>query len=71
MSIVANISLPLLKEYATAGWVKERGRTQLHLRGRPANGAARQEYVAKTRELSGGNQQKVVLAKWLATQPRI
>jgi rhamnose transport system ATP-binding protein len=42
-----------------------------------AFGAARQMEVRanniwqKARELSGGNQQKIVLAKWLATKPRI
>ncbi|HQE94159.1 MAG TPA: sugar ABC transporter ATP-binding protein [Anaerolineae bacterium] len=71
MSITANISLAVLGEYARRGWLQDKAECEA------AFAAARQMEVRaghiwqKARELSGGNQQKVVLAKWLTTQPRI
>jgi rhamnose transport system ATP-binding protein len=71
MNIVANISLPVLQQYARQGWLQEKLE-----RSAAFNSARQMELRAsniwqKARELSGGNQQKIVLAKWLATQPRI
>jgi ribose transport system ATP-binding protein len=71
MAVSENIVLPTLGEHASFGWVQQ--------------GAIRetaQEYVdklsirtpyleQKAMFLSGGNQQKVVLAKWLASDPKI
>jgi rhamnose transport system ATP-binding protein len=71
MSITPNISLPMLDEYSRRGWLNDRAER------RAAFDTARQMEVRansiwqKVRELSGGNQQKVVLAKWLSTRPRI
>lgn len=71
MSIAANITLPILPRFATAGWLRE-GEAQ-----KVAAAASRRLEVKSTgidqkaKELSGGNQQKVVLAKWLETGPRI
>jgi rhamnose transport system ATP-binding protein len=71
MDITANISLPTLEKYATHGWLRDT------VERSAVFGAARQMEVRanhirqKARELSGGNQQKIVLAKWLSTHPRI
>jgi rhamnose transport system ATP-binding protein len=71
MSIVKNITMAILERIAPRGWLREKSETEVA-----------QEYVEKlrivlrhvgqpVRELSGGNQQKVVLSKWLAAEPKV
>jgi ribose transport system ATP-binding protein len=71
MSIAQNTSLPDIQNYTPKGWLN---RSKEHV-------VAKQELArmrikaptvdVKTVNLSGGNQQKVVLGKWLAMKPRI
>jgi ribose transport system ATP-binding protein len=71
LSICENISLPDLANYARSYLMQaapearnaEHQRKQLNIRSRSIHS------IAGT--LSGGNQQKVVLAKWLSMKPRI
>jgi rhamnose transport system ATP-binding protein len=71
MPLASNISLAMLPHYSQMGWLQEK------LERKSAYDAALQMEVRANniwqlaRELSGGNQQKVVLAKWLSTNPRI
>jgi ribose transport system ATP-binding protein len=65
MSVLDNGSLPRLKAFSSAGWLKERTRSK-------AVGEAMASVSLRSRglgqdvgTLSGGNQQKVVLARWL------
>jgi len=71
LPVLENIVLPTLNQHARAGWVDQRNLRQ-----------TAQEYVnrlnvrtphlrQKAMFLSGGNQQKVVVAKWLAAQPKV
>jgi ABC-type sugar transport system ATPase subunit len=71
MSVSKNVTLPIVSQFARSGWLREE-----------VERAATQEYVERlriilrevsqpVRELSGGNQQKVVLSKWLLTRPKV
>jgi ABC-type sugar transport system ATPase subunit len=66
-----NISMPILERFANAGWVrskKERdmaGKFFERLRVRAPS------MESQAVSLSGGNQQKLVMAKWLAAQCRV
>jgi ABC-type sugar transport system ATPase subunit len=71
MSVMHNATLATLGRFAPRGWVREKGER-----------VATQEYVERmrivlrtmdqpVRELSGGNQQKVALSKWLMARPRV
>ncbi len=71
LSVRENITMPTLRRFTTAGWVD-----------RPAVEKHAQEYVDKLNVrtpslhqravfLSGGNQQKIVVAKWLMSNPKV
>lgn len=70
-SIARNVSLASLSKVSALGWllgrrersVAERYREMLRIRSRNSR--------QKVKELSGGNQQKVVLGKWLLTDPQL
>jgi ribose transport system ATP-binding protein len=71
MSVAANVSLPALRAYARLGFLDRK-------RERAAAAAEVARFKVKTPSLerpvvnlSGGNQQKVVLGKWLAMTPRV
>ncbi|HEY8596764.1 MAG TPA: sugar ABC transporter ATP-binding protein [Devosiaceae bacterium] len=70
-SIGANLSLPILDRLSRWGLLSARREEALaNEYGRKIEVKAA-NWAQKLEELSGGNQQKVVLGKWLATQPRI
>jgi len=71
MNIIRNISLSSLKAHSPGGWVqiqKEKNSAQNHME---AFGIKAQSMHQEVETLSGGNQQKVVFAKWLETHPKV
>jgi rhamnose transport system ATP-binding protein len=71
MTIQHNITLSILRQLSAAGWTRDKAERRVaqdyatRLRIRMAG------VTQRARELSGGNQQKVVLAKWLVTRPKL
>jgi rhamnose transport system ATP-binding protein len=71
MSIAANITLPILPRFTAAGWLRQREAKKVAATAAQRLDVRSAGIDQKVKELSGGNQQKVVLAKWLETNPRI
>jgi ABC-type sugar transport system ATPase subunit len=70
-SIQENVSLAVLKTLAKGGLIDARKEEQLAKDSIAKFGIRARGPRQIVKQLSGGNQQKVVLAKWLATEPRI
>jgi rhamnose transport system ATP-binding protein len=71
MSITSNISLSMIENYAWRGWLRDELERKAAYAGALQMEVRASHIWQNARELSGGNQQKVVLAKWLSTRPRI
>src|SRR5262249_17100436 len=66
-----NISLANLKPFPRAGFIRRTAELQATQRALVDFGIRARGSEQPVRQLSGGNQQKIVLAKWLAIKPRI
>lgn len=72
LPIVSNISLPMLSTYANAiGLVQGDAETQVAEEYQERFSIRTPSVNLHAGKLSGGNQQKVVLSKWLNTNPRL
>ena len=71
MSVRENFSLTHLGNYCNFDWVNRRRETQACNDFIKTLGIKTPSSEQKTNNLSGGNQQKLVVAKWVARHPRI
>jgi putative multiple sugar transport system ATP-binding protein len=66
-----NVSAAALDKLANRGWVNEHEENSVAERYRRSMGIRTSTVAIPTGTLSGGNQQKVVLAKWMFTDPDV
>jgi rhamnose transport system ATP-binding protein len=71
MSIAQNISMAVHNRLFPGGWLRQQPEHQLALQYMSDLGVKAAGTGAPTNSLSGGNQQKVALARWLATEPKL
>ena len=71
VSIAGNISLPDMAHHSTAGIVQPDSETRNAEKQRDSLNIRTPSVANEVGALSGGNQQKVVLAKWLSMEPRV
>jgi ABC-type sugar transport system ATPase subunit len=71
LSIKDNISLSVLDRVSIGGWIRPTKERSLARQKAEELGVSPMSIAPRVDTLSGGNQQKVVFAKWLATGPRV
>ncbi|MEE1764141.1 sugar ABC transporter ATP-binding protein [Streptomyces sp. SP18BB07] len=70
-SVARNISLPFLKSFSRLGLMNTARENALGRDTIDALGVVARDEHSTVEELSGGNQQKVVVGRWLAETPRV
>ncbi len=71
MSVTRNISLPSLRDFSPRSWMNSKQETESARKQMEELDIRASSSFQEVGTLSGGNQQKVVLAKWLETKPRV
>ena len=71
MSAAHNFTLPILPSLSRLGWIRRPAEAALAQRLSKQLGVRAASLDVVTAGLSGGNQQKIVLAKWLAARCRV
>jgi len=71
MSIRENITLPSVFSYASGGLIDRNAEQKVARESCQTMNIKAPSIETKTTNLSGGNQQKVVLAKWLSLSPKV
>lgn len=71
LSIKKNISLPLLKKLSRFGVINQKEETKVAEHMKKQLQIKAESLEQEVQNLSGGNQQKVVLAKWLYAKPKV
>ena len=70
-SVLENLTLATLREFAAHGFLSQAARATAGRAQYDSLGVRGTGLLALVKELSGGNQQKVVLGKWLLAKPRV
>lgn len=71
MSVIANLCVAQMKKIARFGWRRPLVEKQVAMQMGKALQLRAASYDMDVGDLSGGNQQKVAIGKWLATNPRV
>ena len=71
MSIRQNATLASLPKYSRSGWIDRAGEAAASTEALASCRTKFADQELPVRSLSGGNQQKVLIGKWLLTHPRI
>ena len=71
MSVRENITLPNLEQFSSAGWIRQADETASAQASCADLKIKTPSVETSAGSLSGGNQQKIVLAKWLSLKPRV
>ncbi|MBL0373601.1 sugar ABC transporter ATP-binding protein [Rhizobium sp. KVB221] len=71
MSVRENIGLPIIRSLTRMGWIKDSDEKQLAKHYAKRFSIVPPDPERRISTLSGGNQQKAVLAKWLAAKPAL
>jgi len=71
MSVCENMTLPALERYSSQGIISRKAERKAAEEGVKKLNVKTHSVDARVGNLSGGNQQKVILAKWLALNPKV